>query len=142
MNIKFEAPEFLALQERQTVALERIAAALEGGQVLPDKLEVDSKKIAENAAPKKTPKKSAPKEVEPEEPETEEEELGAEEAASSEPEITLATVRAKLSALTQKGLQSEAKKLITGFGVSRISELDPSDYLELMEKAEAALEKA
>lgn len=137
MIIKIEGPEILAV-------LERIATALEGKQVLPDTLEVDSKKVADTATKetkKPAPEKSQVKEdPEPEPEATEEEELGAEEQKAPEPEYTLATVRAMLSKLSQAGKQSDAKAIIKSFGVSRISEVDPSDYPELMEKVQAKLE--
>lgn len=137
MIIKIEGPEILAV-------LERIATALEGKQVLPDTLEVDSKKVADTAtketkkpAPKKTQAKEDP---EPEPEATEEEELGAEEPKAPEPEYTLATVRAMLSKLSQAGHQKEAKAIINSVGASRISEVDPSKYANIIEQVDAMLE--
>lgn len=50
---------------------------------------------------------------------------------------TLEEVRAELAKLTRAGKQKEVKELLKSFGASKLTEIDPKDYLALMEKAGA-----
>lgn len=52
------------------------------------------------------------------------------------PTIPLETVRAKLAALTQAGKQTEAKALLTNFGVKKLTELPSDKYADLLAAAE------
>lgn len=56
---------------------------------------------------------------------------------SKETNITLETVRAKLAALAQSGKQEQVKALIQKYGGSRLSEIDPEHYEQLLKDAEA-----
>jgi len=51
--------------------------------------------------------------------------------------ITLETVRAKLTAISQSGKKTEVAALIGEFGVAKLTEVKPEDYAALMAKAEA-----
>lgn len=51
--------------------------------------------------------------------------------------ITLETVRAKLTAISQSGKKTEVAALIAEFGVAKLTEVKPEDYAALMAKAEA-----
>lgn len=51
--------------------------------------------------------------------------------------ISLETVRAKLTAISQSGKKTEVAALIAEFGVSQLTKIKPEDYPALMAKAEA-----
>lgn len=51
--------------------------------------------------------------------------------------ITLETVRAKLTAISQSGKKTEVAALIAEFGVAKLTEVKAEDYAALMAKAEA-----
>ena len=44
-------------------------------------------------------------------------------------------VRAKLTGLSQAGKQAEVKQLITDLGATKLSDISPEQYTELLEKA-------
>ena len=48
---------------------------------------------------------------------------------------TLETVRAKLAALSQTGMQKEVKALIESFGVKKLTDIPVEKYPEVMDKA-------
>lgn len=50
--------------------------------------------------------------------------------------ITLEEVRGVLAKKAQEGKQAEVRELIKTYGVSKLSEVDAKDYVELMKKAE------
>jgi hypothetical protein len=49
--------------------------------------------------------------------------------------LTLEQVRAVLAAKSQNGKQPEVKSLITEFGATKLTDIDPSKYEELLKKA-------
>ena len=51
--------------------------------------------------------------------------------------ITLETVRAKLTAISQAGKKTEVAALIAEFGAAQLTKVKPEDYAALMAKAEA-----
>ena len=51
--------------------------------------------------------------------------------------VTLETVRAKLTAISQGGKKTEVSALIAEFGASKLTEVKSEDYAALMAKAEA-----
>ena len=63
----------------------------------------------------------------------------AEPALTEEPakEITLSDVKAVLMEKARSGLNSEVQALIQSYGVEKLSAIDPSNYEELLQKAEA-----
>ncbi len=113
VNIKIEASELAG-------AIQALAGALarRGGieQV------VNYTPVTQKAADPE-PEKVAPEEVVP---------APKEDIA---PEIPLETVRKKLADLSQSGKQAEVRALITGFGVSKLTEIPKDKYPELMKKA-------
>lgn len=58
-------------------------------------------------------------------------------APPEEPKLTLEEVRAVLADKSMAGFREEVKALITGLGVSRLSEVPAEKYKELVEQAEA-----
>ena len=55
----------------------------------------------------------------------------------SEPElVTLETVRARLTDISQAGKKTEVSALIAGFGATKLTEVKSEDYAALMAKAE------
>ena len=48
---------------------------------------------------------------------------------------TLEEVRTVLAELSRKGYTTNVRMILIGFGVSRLSEVDPKDYPELLAKA-------
>ena len=77
------------------------------------------------SAPAEEPKKKTTKKAEP--------------APTEEPakEITLSDVKAVLMEKARSGLNSEVQALIQSYGVEKLSAIDPSNYEELLQKAEA-----
>lgn len=51
------------------------------------------------------------------------------------PQPTLEEVREVLADLSRRGYTSNVRLMIIGFGVSKLSEVDPKDYAELLAKA-------
>ncbi|WIF95092.1 rRNA biogenesis protein rrp5 [Caminicella sporogenes] len=56
--------------------------------------------------------------------------------SSKENNITLEQVRTKLAILAQSGKQGKVKELIQKYGGSRLSEIDPMNYENLLKDAE------
>jgi hypothetical protein len=54
-------------------------------------------------------------------------------------EITKEMVRAKFNAIIQAGKQKEAKALVAKFGATKLPDVDPAHFPELMKEAEALL---
>ena len=108
MNIKIEAPELVA-------AMNKLAEAMMASQTKPEP------KAKKAAAPAPTP---VP-EVEAPTPEA---------AATA---YTLVEVRARLAELSSEGKKEAIKKLMSDFGVSKLTEIPEEMYGRLMSKAEA-----
>lgn len=74
----------------------------------------------------------------PEAPQPEPDNVAEEPAEEPEPApvIALETVRAKLADLSRHGHTEAVRGLITGLGVSKLSEVDPADYAKLLASAE------
>ena len=53
------------------------------------------------------------------------------------PTITLETVRGVLAEKSRDGFTTEVRALITKYGASRLSEIDPNDYEAVLKDAEA-----
>lgn len=51
-------------------------------------------------------------------------------------EVTLAEVRAVLAEKSRQGHTGEVKELLSRFGADKLSEVDPSKYVDLMKEAE------
>lgn len=92
---------------------------------------------AEQEAPKA--KKSAPKEEMPWKEAPTEAEAPKKAAAPAVTEDFRVEVRKTLAQLNKKTGGNEAKELIKGFGVSKLTEVKLEDLPALMEKAQAAL---
>lgn len=60
-------------------------------------------------------------------------------AVSDEKPVTLEDVRALLVELSRAGQQAKVQELIKARGVSKLSEVDPKDFGELMAEAEELL---
>ena len=64
----------------------------------------------------------------------------SEETSIAEPpkekSLTLENVRGVLADKSRSGKTAEVKELITSFGADKLSSVNPSDYAELMKKAE------
>lgn len=127
ITININAPELAE-------AIQALASALQPGSV-----NLDSTKLSQLIAdgPGVSPvEKAEEKETAPEKPvdaPAEKEEKKEE----TKPTIGLEVVRKKLAALAQEGKQAEVKALFESFGASRLSNIDPKDYQELLTKAEA-----
>jgi hypothetical protein len=121
-NITIQAPELVE-------AMNRLTAALMNGQIQPaqveelkDKLEAEAEVKAVEAPPAEPMKpKKAPKA----------------EAKPAETVITLEDVRAKLATLAQAGKQNEVKELLASFGATKLTEVDPASFADLIAKADA-----
>ena len=61
------------------------------------------------------------------------------EEAEDAPVIDLPTVRAHLSKLAGKGMQEQAKKLLTSRGYTKLSEVPESEYAGIIEEVEGLL---
>lgn len=87
------------------------------------------------------------KDVKKSEPTPPEESADAPEETASEPDslpetqgaktYKLEDVRAKLADLSRAGKSAEVKQIISLFNAEKLSDVDPSNYAELMAKAEA-----
>ena len=124
INISITAPELIE-------AMNRLADALQAGQVKPAQVEQVVEKLQEEAKPRK-PKADKPA---PEPVQEVKEEPAAEPVADVN--ITLDDIRIKLGNLSQAGKQDEVKKLIAAFGATRLSEISTDKYADLMAEAEA-----
>lgn len=62
-----------------------------------------------------------------------------EQAVSDEKKVTLEDVRGLLVELSRAGRQAEVQELIKARGVSKLSEVDPKDFVSLMSEAEELL---
>ena len=56
------------------------------------------------------------------------------------PAIKLEDVRAVLADISRKGHTKEMKELLTEFGAEKLSEVDPSHYPDLLQKAKEVLD--
>ena len=56
-------------------------------------------------------------------------------ALKKEKSPNIEEVRHQMAALSRAGYQKEVRDLITGYGVNKLSEIDPSYYRELLAKA-------
>ena len=56
------------------------------------------------------------------------------------PAIKLEEVRAVLADISRKGHTKEMKALLTEFGAEKLSEVDPSNYAALLQKAKEVLD--
>lgn len=56
--------------------------------------------------------------------------------ASEEKTVTLEEVRAVLANKSQSGKQKEVKALIATYGVAKLTEIEPTHFSELIQKAE------
>ena len=64
------------------------------------------------------------------------EEKAQEEKAQEEKVLRLEDVRAVLSDISRQGKTKEMKALLTKFGATKLSEVDPSSYTDLVRDAE------
>lgn len=76
------------------------------------------------------PKKAAKKAVKAPEPEPQPE-------AEAAPTLTLEDVRASLAAVVKNGGSAKVRDALAGMGVSKLSDLDPSRFGELLEAVNA-----
>lgn len=53
-----------------------------------------------------------------------------------EPTVSLEEVREKLAALAKAGKQAEVKELIASFDAKKLTDIDPSNFAEVLKKAE------
>jgi hypothetical protein len=56
--------------------------------------------------------------------------------AVTEPAVTLEQVRSVLTEKSRSGLTAQVKALLTKHGANKLSDIDPSDYAELLSEAE------
>lgn len=126
INITITAPELIE-------AMNRLADALQAGQVKPAQVEQVVEKLQEEAKPRK-PKADKPAPAPEPEPEPVTEETATDVTATN---ITLDDIRIKLGNLSQAGKQAEVKKLIASYGATKLSEITSEKYADLMAEAEA-----
>ena len=84
----------------------------------------------ETAVQETKPKKAAKKAVKAPEPEPEPE-------VEAAPTLTIEDVRASLAAVVKNGGSAKVRDALTGMGVSKLSDLDPSRFGELLEAVNA-----
>ena len=84
----------------------------------------------ETAVQETKPKKAAKKAVKAPEPEPQPE-------AEAAPTLTLEDVRASLAAVVKNGGSAKVRDALAGMGVSKLSDLDPSRFGELLEAVNA-----
>ncbi len=113
------------LEEEALKAMQRIAAALDTLQ---------KNETAPQPQEKPAPKKA--KKPDEETPPTEEEEEADSTQETPEP-LTLVAVRAKLGAISQGGKQDEVRALIEKYGASKLTDVPPEMYADLVAEAEA-----
>ena len=124
ITITISAPELVE-------AMNRLADALQAGQVKPAQVEQVVEKLQEEAKPRK-PKADKPAPAPEPEPVTE---VTATDVTATN--ITLDDIRIKLGNLSQAGKQAEVKKLIASYGATKLSEINTEKYADLMAEAEA-----
>ena len=56
-----------------------------------------------------------------------------------EPTISLEDVRAVLADLSRKGHTKEMKQILSRFGASKLSDVDPANYVQVVEAAKEAV---
>ncbi|MBD3948470.1 hypothetical protein I4Q36_04995 [Tuanshanicoccus lijuaniae] len=61
---------------------------------------------------------------------------GEETIKTSEPKLDLETVRGILAEKSRLGFTKEIKRILSEFGVSKLGDLNQSDYADLLEKVE------
>lgn len=131
-------------------AADGLAEGLKGAGVTADELNANAEAAMEAMAgagekAEDKPKRTRKAKAEPaKEPEPQPEPAGDEdivvlddEPAGDEPTYTLVGVRSKLAGISQAGKQAQVKALIESFGAAKLTEIDPSQYAEVMKKAEA-----
>jgi FtsZ-interacting cell division protein YlmF len=59
------------------------------------------------------------------------------EKAPPKKQVQLKDIQSALSAKSQAGFQQQVKALIKSYGVTKVSDVDPKDYADLLTKAEA-----
>ncbi len=128
INISITAPELIE-------AMNRLADALQAGQVKPAAVEEVIEKLETEATKPSKPSKPKADKPAPEPVQEVKEEPAAEPVADVN--ITLDDIRIKLGNLSQAGKQDEVKKLIAAFGATRLSEISTDKYADLMAEAEA-----
>ena len=84
----------------------------------------------ETAVQETKPKKAAKKAVKAPEPEPQPEPEAA-------PALTIEDVRASLAAVVKSGGSAQVRDALAGMGVSKLSDLDPSRFSELLEAVNA-----
>ena len=60
--------------------------------------------------------------------------LNPKEVKEEKKAITLDEIRAELTSFARKGFTSDIRDVITGFGVNKLSELDPKHYEEVLSR--------
>ncbi|MDD9312043.1 rRNA biogenesis protein rrp5 [Cytobacillus firmus] len=68
--------------------------------------------------------------------ETKEPTTTVKESAAKKKEITLEEVRAKLAEKSQAGLTAQVREIIKKYGGSKLSEVDPKHYADMLKDAE------
>ena len=68
--------------------------------------------------------------------ETKEPTTTVKESAPKKKEITLEEVRAKLAEKSQVGLTAQVREIIQKYGGSKLSEVDPKHYADMLKDAE------
>jgi hypothetical protein len=116
IQITINAPELVQAMQALTLALQTGAVKPAQVESVIEKLEAEAEKPVDK--PSKPNAKPKPK---------------AEEA----PTATLEDVRKMLSTLSQSGKQSEVRQLIALYGATKLTEIDPANYQDLIDKAGA-----
>ncbi len=114
IQITITAPELVQ-------AMQALTMALQSGTVKPAQVESVIEKLETEAQkPVDKPAKPNPKPK-----------------ADEAPTATLEDVRKMLSTLSQSGKQSEVRQLIALYGATKLTEIDPANYQDLIDKAGA-----
>ena len=71
------------------------------------------------------------KKLNQDEPEAKEESKNAVDLAP----LTLAEVRSRLADLSRKGFTAQIRELLASYGATKLSEVDPKHYAEIMDRA-------
>jgi hypothetical protein len=114
IQITISAPELVQ-------AMQALTMALQSGTVKPAQVESVIEKL-ETEAQKPVDKPSKPNQKP---------------KADEAPTATLEDVRKMLSTLSQSGKQSEVRQLIALYGATKLTEIDPANYQDLIDKAGA-----
>jgi hypothetical protein len=114
IQITISAPELVQ-------AMQALTLALQSGTVKPAQVESVIEKL-EAEAEKPVDKPSKP---------------NAKPKKEEAPTATLEDVRKMLSTLSQSGKQSEVRQLIALYGATKLTEIDPANYQDLIDKAGA-----